>query len=40
MEGRRPRGRKTVQMLDDVKEGRQYNEVKANAQIREGWRYH
>ena len=40
MEGRRPKGCKRVQMLDDVKEGRQYRKVKAEAQVREEWRYH
>jgi len=33
MEGKRPRGRYRVQMLDDVKEGRPYSEVKADAQV-------
>ena len=40
MEGQRPRGSKKVQILDDVKEGSQYSEVKAEAQVREEWRYH
>ena len=40
MEGRRPRGRKRVQMLDDVEEGRQYRKVKAEAQVWEEWRHH
>jgi len=26
--------------VDDVKEGRHYTEVKADAQVREKWRYH
>jgi len=33
MEGKRPKGRKRVRMLDDVKEGRPYSEVKVDAQV-------
>ena len=38
MEGKRPRGRKRIMMLDDIKDGRNYEKMKRRAEDREDWR--
>ena len=37
-EGKRPRGRKRMMMLDDIKQGQTYHTMKRAALNREGWR--
>ena len=37
-EGKRPRGRKRMMMLDDIKQGQTYHAMKRAALNREGWR--
>ena len=38
MEGKRPRGRKRMMLLDDIKDGRSYYKTKRQAEERELWR--
>ena len=38
MDGKRPRGRKRMMLLDDVREGREYFSMKRDAEDREFWR--
>jgi len=38
MEGKRPRGRKRMAMLDDLRKGRKYFSLKRDAENREFWR--
>jgi len=37
MEGKRARGRKTVEIIDDLREGTSYEKLKRRAQDRAGW---
>ena len=38
MEGKRPRGRKIIMMMDDIKDGRSYFRTKRDAEDKELWR--
>ena len=38
VEGEKRKGRKKVKMVDDIKKGRRYAEMKRHADNREGWR--
>ena len=37
-EGKRPRGRKRIMMMDDIKDGRSYYRTKRDAEDKELWR--